>query len=85
MVPLKSLIGLPLAEVQNLQAICLQTIQGTLQVGQSYGIGERHYTLVNLPYTMSLLQACSYAIRFASGQSRNRIFPNFSGRRYWRF
>lgn len=85
MVPLKSLIGVPLSEIQNLQAICLQTIQGTLQVGQSYGVGERHYTLVSLPYTLSLLQACSFAIRFSSGQSRNRIFPNFAGRNCWRF
>jgi hypothetical protein len=85
MVPLKSMVGVPTSTLNDLQAVCLQTMTGTLQVGQSYTIGERHYQLVDLQYTASLLAAINYAIRLATGQSRNRIFPNFSGRRYWRF
>lgn len=85
MVPLKSLVGLSLADLQNIKATCLKTLQGTLQVGQSYTIGERHYDLADLDKTTSLLAAANYAIRLAARQSSNRVFPNFAQRRFWRF
>jgi hypothetical protein len=86
-VQLKSMVGIPLSDLQNLQRICLQTLQGTLQVGQSYGIGERHYNLANLTETTELLAAVNYAIRLQTPNSpmRNRVFPNFGPRQGWRF
>ena len=82
----KCYVGLPLTTLQSLQAQLLNLLsQGNLAIGKQYTIGERSYTLESMADINASLLEVAYAIRFASGQSRNRIFPNFAGRNYWRY
>lgn len=82
----KCYVGLPVATLQSLQTQLLNLLQqGNLAIGQQYTIGERHYTLESMSQINESLAEVAFALRLASGQTRSRIFPNFSNRRCWRF
>lgn len=79
------LIGLPVDILNNLRDEYVKCLAQIAVVGQSYSIGERHFTNADLNQVRQTLMEVQAAINFATGKRNTRVGSNFAPRRWWRF
>lgn len=79
------LFGLPLSILKPMRDEYVKALTQIAVVGQSYSVGERHFTNAEIDQVRQTLMECEAAILFVSGRRATRVGSNFAPRRFWRF
>jgi len=70
-------VGLTAAELSSLRAEVIAALSAVLNVGQSYSIGGRSFTKVNLPDLQNMLAEINYAQGLLAGTGVTSTVPRF--------
>lgn len=79
------LLGLPLSILNPMRDEFVKALTAIAVVGQSYSIGERHFTNASINEVRQTLMEIQAAIAQASGSRRTRVGSNFAPRAWWRY
>ena len=76
--PTSTFVGLTLAQLQTLQTSYLAAITALAEGIQSYSIGGRSVTRVDLPSLTATLADINYALGLKNGSRKRRTLGRFS-------